>query len=659
MTADALSLTILRQGNTLTMDFTEVDAVVPRHQLQIDEAILEQISEQLAKLTALANKRAALRTAGTPVRRESADDVQAHLQHVGEQLFYHLFPESARQRLRQATPADLFLRLDDQLVQVPWELAFDGEDFLLNKFRIGRQVITGRSRPHPASLADPAPLRMLIIADPTENLPAAAEEAEQLCELIESASALKPTLLAGALWQRSDILRKLNEYELVHYAGHAFFDPAQPQRSGWVLSDGVLTAADLASVTRPPMLVFSNACQSGATTPWPVTPPQAGDERQAFGLGSAFLLAGTPNYIGTFCAIHDAHSAAFAAAFYRRLLQGSCIGAALAAAREQARHEVTQGGLLWASYMHYGNPTFRFPALTAAAAAPHTARQGVTTLAETDEPPASPTPPPDTPENPPRPPFAKGGRERPPRVSLRGGRRWLWLAGVGVGFAVLLLWFWSAAPSDTWTTRPLTLAFMPFEEQLIVPRLARALQDSGRVKIVERQRLEQLLTELHLDAKLIDRDTALRLGRMLAAQMLAFGHVLRYQERGMLSLRLVETETSVDMIMDTKTFETAHDLESAIQELSQYVLSQLRRLYPRQGRVLAILPQGHVLINLGTDQGVTPGGTLHLLGGDAPRPLEKPLGQIVVRQAQTQHAEAEVLHADLPVQRGWRIKERE
>jgi hypothetical protein len=158
MAAEALSLTILRQGDMLTMDFTEVDAVVPRHQIQVDAGVLDQIGAQLVKITALANKRTALRIAGAPATLEPVDDLHAHLQHVGKQIFYHLFPESARQRLRSAAPTDLFLRLDDQLVQVPWELAFDGEDFLLSKFRIGRQVITGRSRPNPTSLADPISL---------------------------------------------------------------------------------------------------------------------------------------------------------------------------------------------------------------------------------------------------------------------------------------------------------------------------------------------------------------------------------------------------------------------------------------------------------------------------------------------------------------------
>jgi len=42
-----------------------------------------------------------------------------------------------------SNPGDLYLRLDEHLIHIPWELCYDGEDFLATKFRVGRQVITG------------------------------------------------------------------------------------------------------------------------------------------------------------------------------------------------------------------------------------------------------------------------------------------------------------------------------------------------------------------------------------------------------------------------------------------------------------------------------------------------------------------------------------
>src|SRR5262249_61555684 len=69
------------------------------------------------------------------------------LERVGGLVFSHLLTEPARARLREAAPADLYLRLDERLVHVPWELCHDGKDFLATKFRLGRQVITSKRIP--------------------------------------------------------------------------------------------------------------------------------------------------------------------------------------------------------------------------------------------------------------------------------------------------------------------------------------------------------------------------------------------------------------------------------------------------------------------------------------------------------------------------------
>jgi CheY-like chemotaxis protein len=364
-----LCLTILRQGEALAMDLTESDPVVPRGQLPLEESLLTEIGEELARITTLANTSTVLGTVGAPGLASLPEGLGTALQQLGGLIFSLLFPASARQKLTNAAPGDLFLRLDEQLVHVPWELAFDGQDFLLTKFRIGRQVLTqqplmSRSARHPRVSNR---LKMLLIVDPTETLPAATEEAEHLCSLLDACSNLEATVLGGKRLRKLELLQALSECDLVHYAGHARFDAAQPSRSGWVLHNAVLTASELSRVAHPPLLVFANACQAGATTPWQAN---AIYEGQAFGIGSAFLLAGTQNYIGTFCVIHDAHSTDFAADFYRQLLQGQQLGEALAVARHKARQMADRSGLLWASYLHYGNPTFRLPIAAAPEAAP-------------------------------------------------------------------------------------------------------------------------------------------------------------------------------------------------------------------------------------------------------------------------------------------------
>ena len=81
-----------------------------------------------------------------------------------------------------------------------------------------------------------------------------------------------------------------------------------------------------------------------------------------FGLGSAFLLAGVANYVGTFWVVHDTESLDFATACYRRLAAGGRLGDALQAARTAVAATHGAQAITWASYVHYGDPAYRpFP----------------------------------------------------------------------------------------------------------------------------------------------------------------------------------------------------------------------------------------------------------------------------------------------------------
>ncbi len=199
-------------------------------------------------------------------------------------------------------------------------------------------------------------LNMLIIADPSEYWSAGVAEAERLCDLLGSCDNLDAVAVSGRQLRKIDLLLSLGEYDLVHYMGQTVIDVQQPDRSGWVLHDNVLTVSELSQLTRPPLLVFANACHDHATLAMP-------SERLGTGrpldIGRAFLQSGTPHYISQFCASHHPGNVGFAADFYHHLLRGSSVGAALAAARQNARQSATPHDMLWASFVHYGDPTFQ------------------------------------------------------------------------------------------------------------------------------------------------------------------------------------------------------------------------------------------------------------------------------------------------------------
>jgi len=342
--APAIQLTILRRGSANIVDLAEVGSLIPRSETEVDAAFLAELAEEMAHL------------AGA-TRASSVRGLSRQMERVGALVFSHLLTEPARKKLRDSPPCDLHLRLDEQLVHVPWELCHDGESFLAAKFRVGRQVIT--TQPIPERRTPPSPLerlRVLLVADPTETLPSASREAEQICALLDGVPNVEVTLLGGRGVRRIPLLAALQDHDVVHFAGHSRYDPDEPSRSGWLLAEGVLTAGELSKLARPPVLVFSNSCEAGTTAEWN---DEQRYEGRAFGIGSAFLLGGVPNYVGTFWVVHDDESVLFATSCYQALAAGARLGDAMAEARQAVIGAHGWDRLTWASYLLYGDPGFR------------------------------------------------------------------------------------------------------------------------------------------------------------------------------------------------------------------------------------------------------------------------------------------------------------
>jgi pimeloyl-ACP methyl ester carboxylesterase len=206
-------------------------------------------------------------------------------------------------------------------------------------------------------------LRLLLVVNPTEDLPGAEEEGDRIESLFKSQPSMVIDKLNGSQATKAVLLDKFRSgsYDVMHYAGHAFFDPRVPARSGILChSKEVLSGADLAAIGNLPSLVFFNACEAGRIR----KPPERKkrdldiDKRieRAAGLAEAFLRGGVANYLGTYWPVGDEAAEAFARTFYTELLMQKTIGAALLAGREKIRSEVKS--IDWADYIHYGSYDF-------------------------------------------------------------------------------------------------------------------------------------------------------------------------------------------------------------------------------------------------------------------------------------------------------------
>lgn len=326
---------------TLTVEGAAASALRPVETLDFDEG---RVGELAATLYGSLNQLAAQRRPGGGWLEELARTGQA----LGEKV---LAPQ-IRERLKQAGGGHLTLLLDEALIGIPWELLHDGERFLCERFAPGRIVRTSQGAPE----APPAPetcRQMLILANPTGDLPGAAAELETLRATVRSLGGEIRILASAHGVSRAFLSENLPVADVVHYSGHVQFDAAAPERSGLLLSDGVYTAAEVRQLTqagrRMPGLVFVNGCGSGR-----------GDAQarqlSIFNLSNAFLLGGVRHFIGTAADVPDELAAELATHCYRFLLQGASAGTALAQARAaagKARPELASGAL---SYILYGDP---------------------------------------------------------------------------------------------------------------------------------------------------------------------------------------------------------------------------------------------------------------------------------------------------------------
>jgi hypothetical protein len=288
---------------------------------------------------------------------------------LGERLTRLLVAPSVREGLADVSSRALVVVHDREASQVPWELLHDGAEFPA----LGR----GLSRRYASETLTPArwralgrpgePRRVLIVADPTGDLPSAHEEGSVLQALLQNAG-VEVRMLVGAQATRSRILRALaaDSLDALHFAGHAYFVGSNPAHGGLICADDeVLRGSDLDGHGDLPALVFFNACEAARVRRRkPVgRRTQPADRSRAkpiarpgpVSVAEAFLAGGVANFIGTHWPVGDLAARRFAIGLYEALLHQEPLGAAMLRARRLLH---AQDSADWADYVHYGNPAF-------------------------------------------------------------------------------------------------------------------------------------------------------------------------------------------------------------------------------------------------------------------------------------------------------------
>ena len=508
-------------------------------------------------------------------RGKISNELLVKLKEYGGLLFDELVPGEIKERLAKTIEKILMLSMDDKLVHIPWELLFDGRDFLCQRFSMGRSVST-KQAVSAVTRAISRPLKMQILADPRGDLKASYEEGVSIKnEIGKLDDWLDVSLKTPAI--KTDYVRaKIRNFDMVHYAGHADHNSASPEESGWILKDGKFKAEQIVSMTGVmpmPSLVFSNACQTGQTGEWKLSEDY---EDRIFGLANAFLLSGVQHYIGTFWEIPDEAGSLFAVSFYNNLVDGLPIGEALRLARHSLIEKYGEDTIVWASYMLYGDPTTRYIAPDMDVK-DETGRMSDKEVL-----------------------VASGMRHGEDIIQFpqkNNTSRNVVFAVIGAALIAVLLIFamkWNGtdkavpvaaekgtqtvgseeskkridelvatlsakyrqghfgqAKAADWSRQPVTMVIMDIKTDNVASSerfaalLSQSLMTEKRISVVERELLAKLLEELKLGSSaLADPLTALKIGKLLSAKIMVTGSIMPEGKGQVIMLRCIDAETT-------------------------------------------------------------------------------------------------------------------
>ncbi len=230
---------------------------------------------------------------------------------------------------------------------------------------------------------------------------------------------------------------------------------------------------------------------------------------------------------------------------------------------------------------------------------------------------------------------------------------------------------------DTWTSSPMVLTFVDFQDKgglaerdgfstVLVAQLADHLNASGRVKVVERVLIERLLEELNLGSSdLANPETALKLGKVVSAKLIGTGSLFYLPQGTLLSLRLIDTETSAIPQVTTRQLDPGASLEKELFQLNREILKTVILKYPLKGYLVKIMGD-QVMVNLGSKQGVVLGTQFDILGeqesiqykGKLLQTSPRSIGKIEVSRVEPDLCFAKILKQERPLKVDDKIRER-
>lgn len=230
---------------------------------------------------------------------------------------------------------------------------------------------------------------------------------------------------------------------------------------------------------------------------------------------------------------------------------------------------------------------------------------------------------------------------------------------------------------DAWTSQPMVLSFIDIQEkgamterdgmaEVLTAELTGLLNGSGRVRVVERAVLDRLLAELNLgSSELADPETKLKLGRVFASRLIGTGSLQHMPQGVLLSLRLIDSETTEIPEVLTRQLSSQGGMEKQIFQLNRDILKTVMQKYPLRGYLVKI-KGNEAMLNLGSKQGVVKGSRFEAI--EEPEPVQykgktlqgaaRSVGELEVVRVEPDLAYVKISKQDRPLKADDKVQEK-
>ncbi|UCH90188.1 MAG: CHAT domain-containing protein [Thermoplasmata archaeon] len=288
------------------------------------------------------------------------EDLNDKMNRLGKGLYFDFVPASLQKILSTMTSRYLMIATNDPLI--PWELIYlpEKDTYLGLEFALGRKVLMIADRLPRVRKSYDNILHVLLVGNPSCDLPSSENEVKYISEKLESLPQVETKLLVGEDVTRTNFEKVLSEqhYDIVHYAGHSFYNPQNPDKSYLELANGeAIYASQFSWLFQKgvPSVIFLNACSTARDT----SEEEVQHERQITGMIRQLMNIGVQSVIGSIWSMHDIISATIASEFYRNLTHNMTLGESLQSARKIVHNSFKHRNVGWNGFILYGNPLLK------------------------------------------------------------------------------------------------------------------------------------------------------------------------------------------------------------------------------------------------------------------------------------------------------------